>query len=176
MQRFKSSSFVKALYELGIETYSIDLFFEESKKWIDLLEENRKILNYFSDYLVPFEEKEELVKKITKNKILRNFFFVLIEEKNIRFLETILLGFIKRVNDEKNIEEGIVYTIDKLTKKQIEDIQKGISKSIKKDVFLVNKIDKEIIGGIKVIIKDKVWDYTIETQIKELSQKIVNKG
>jgi hypothetical protein len=32
MQRFKSSSFVKALYELAIETNSIDLFFEEAKK------------------------------------------------------------------------------------------------------------------------------------------------
>jgi F0F1-type ATP synthase delta subunit len=40
-------------------------------------------------------------------------------------------------------------------------------------VNLKNIIDKEIIGGIKVVVEDDVWDYTIENQIKELTLKLI---
>jgi len=48
-----------------------------------------------------------------------------------------------------------------------------MSKKLDTNVYLKNIIDKEIIGGIKVVVEDDVWDYTIASQIRDLAMKII---
>jgi F-type H+-transporting ATPase subunit delta len=173
MLNFKSSSYVQALYELGVENNSIDLFYEEANKWIDLINENNSLLSYLADISVEKSEKHNLINEITEDDLFRKFIYVVIDEKRSKGLKLILDKFVKRINKERGILNGTIYTTEQIDSEQIKQIENGLSKKLDAKVHLRNIIDKEIIGGIKVVVEDDVWDYTISSQIKELTLKII---
>ena len=79
----------------------------------------------------------------------------------------------KRINKEKGILNGVIYTTELLESNQTKQIEEAMSKKLDIKVQLTNLQDKEIIGGIKVVVEDDVWDYTIASQIKELTMKLI---
>ena len=173
MKNFKSSSYVQALYDLGVETNSIDVLYETSKTWLELISQNMNFLSYLSDVSVDRKEKNELISKLTDNQLFRDFVNVVMDDKNIKGLRIILNKFVKRINKEKGILNGTIYTTEKIDSSQVKQIEEAMSKKLNTNVNLSNIIDQEIIGGIKVVIEDDVWDYSIASQIKELSIKII---
>jgi F-type H+-transporting ATPase subunit delta len=102
------------------------------------------------------DEKHNLVNEITEDDLFRKFIYVVIDEKRSKQLGFILEKFVKRINKEKGILNGIIYTTEKLDSDQVKQIEQGLSKKLDSKVNLKNIIDKEIIGGIKVVVEDDV--------------------
>jgi ATP synthase F1 delta subunit len=121
-----------------------------------LIKENQNLLRYFSDISINKEEKHELINEVSKDDLFRKFIYVLIDEKRSKGLNIVLTKFIKRINKDKGILDGIIYTTDLLETTQVKKIEEAMSKKIDVKVLLTNIQDKEIIGGIKVVVEDDV--------------------
>ena len=101
---------------------------------------------------------------------------LIIYNRREKYLLPILYEFISLSNEEDNISEGYVYVVEKLSKKQLEDIQRAISKKLNKEVFLYQKIDESLIGGIKVVISDYVFDASIKHKLDSLKNTLQERG
>ena len=88
-------------------------------------------------------------------------------------LHKILEEYVKISNAELGIEEGIVYSTEKLTKAQIDKIEKKLSEVTKVKVELVNRIDERLIGGIKVVLNDSVYDGSLRSKIESLRKALL---
>ena len=55
----------------------------------------------------------------------------------------------------------------------IEKVQNSISESIGVKVELHNKVDPSLIGGIKVIIKDHVYDGSLKNKLSKLKNELL---
>ena len=176
MKRINITSYVWALKQLGEETNNLKVFYQNTSLWLSLILENPKIIDYLSDLDLPLQERRDLIKEVDNNSSLfNNFLFLLLDERKIRYLKEILSKFLKLVNKEKGIIEGEVYTTIVLQSTQLEKIEQGLSKKIGKEVKLRPILDKEIVGGIKVVLEEKIWDYTLSNQIKELAKEMIIK-
>ncbi|MDD7898336.1 F0F1 ATP synthase subunit delta, partial [Metamycoplasma hyosynoviae] len=64
-------------------------------------------------------------------------------------------------NQKLNIKYGVIYSTLPLTKLEIEKITKKVCQKLNSEVYLENKIDSNLIAGIKI----KIGDYIIENSI-----------
>ncbi|BDU67390.1 MAG: ATP synthase subunit delta [Candidatus Tyloplasma litorale] len=168
----KIKPFAKALYEIAKEQFNQKDYLDLSLAIIDLLKNDNKILNYLGSYEVKFEDKKELIKELTHGfKYYFNWLCILVEQGNGRHIHEFINGYINIYNEKNGIVKGYAWTTEWLDIKVIEKLGKNISKKINKKVMFENRINKDLIGGIRLEVEDNVWDNTVKGKLMEILKK-----
>ena len=114
---------------------------------------------------------EEAFKSLESKNII-SFIKVIIDNHRVNEIQTIFKEFHTMCNEHLGIEEGIVYSVIELSDEQIKEIEEAISKRKKVKVELQNIIDERLIGGIKVVVHDHVYDSSLLYKINSLKKGI----
>ena len=80
----------------------------------------------------------------------------------------------KNQNKLKKQTICIIYTVNELSKEQINKLEESVTKKLNKKVELSNVIDPSIIGGIKIVVNDTVFDNSIVRRLESLKQELIN--
>lgn len=109
------------------------------------------------------------------NAIVANFVKILAKNNQIKNINSIIGKFRDIWNKEEGIVEAEVVSREKLNSKSVDQLIDYISKKYKsKNVEIVNKVDKDIKGGIIVRVGDKVMDGSVSRSLRELKNKLAN--
>ena len=76
------------------------------------------------------------------------------------------------INEELNIDEGYVYSTEPLDASQIAKIEDAVGKKLGHKVELKNNIDSRLIGGVRVVINDHVYDGSIKFKLETLKNNL----
>ena len=88
--------------------------------------------------------------------------------------EEILNALEKIVNKENSVIKAKVTTEMKLQTDVTKEIEEFIKKKYKaKEVILEEKVDKKILGGVKIEIEDDIIDVTLRNKIKQLQNYLI---
>lgn len=121
------------------------------------------------------EEKKQLfitmLNDIKLKKIL-DFILVIIDNGRSNCLLEIFDEFIKVSNNYDNISEGIIYSTIRLSESEIEKITTAIAQKLNKSIRLHNRLDPSLIGGVKVVIDDHVFDGSIKNKLNNLKTQL----
>ena len=150
-----------------------------------MLKETNELINVFTTYpqLVSIlstrnltkEDQKKIIDKIFANKIdltFLNFFKLLVDRKFFFLVVFILKKFRNLCNEKLLIIYGTIFSTTKLSSNQINKIAKKISKKFNSKVELINKIDSSLIAGVKVKIKDQIFDGSIQGQLLVIKKKL----
>ena len=164
-----------ALFSIAIEEGKLVKYKKDAIDVIKSIKSNKKYLSLLMLKSLNLQKKEELINEafIKINNNLKNLLLVLIFRNKIKFINKILTKFISLINNEIKIKEGIVYSVIKLSPKQIEEIEMKISKKIAVKVELRNLIDKSLISGIKVEIGDEIIEDSILSRLEQIKHKLL---
>ncbi len=164
--------YVKSIYDLAIEEKKIKKLVDLSNLLVLEIEKQPKIINYLSSYNIDIKEKKDFFSKITNEKIFLNWLLILVIDKKIFNLLNLLKGIIKKYNLDNDILEGIVWTAENLSSVYLNKIKNTFFKKYNKKIYLINKIDKELIGGVKIEIDSDIYDNSIKGQLENLIYKV----
>ena len=103
-----------------------------------------------------------------------HFIFLIIDKKRINYLDKICVEFNSECNEYRNIFEGTIYSVERLNEKQIKEIEESIALKLNKKVELSNVLDSSLIGGIKIVVNDTVFDNSIVNRLQSLKQELIN--
>lgn len=151
---------------------------EYKKAFASLLEvflENDEIAKYLESYFIKDEEKYKLIDELVKSyklNNLANYLKLLTKKHQIYRFKDIVKEINKLFNEELKIDEGFVYSTEPLNEQRIAEIEKAISKKLGHEVELKNKIDKRLIGGVRVVIHDHVFDGSIKYKLETLKNTL----
>ena len=176
MNNLVTNKYASALLSIALEENKNEEYREYIKSLIKVIEENRDILTLLSDAFISKDEKKNVVDKVFVNSpsiYLNNFIKVIIDNGRARNLLEILKEFIKVSNSHDDIVEGLIYSVDKLSEKQIDELTLALEKKLSKKVYLRPKIDKDLIGGFKIVINDSVYDYSIKYKVDNLRNNLL---
>ncbi|CAM9107004.1 F0F1 ATP synthase subunit delta [Mycoplasma marinum] len=165
-----------ALLDIAKEEKKLSEYKEQSTIIVDVLTKNSGYVEILSSYNIETKKKLDLAKETFGGKLeqsLENFILLLVERKKTKYIIPSLKKMISFINDINDIHEGIVYSVKKLTAKQIKGIEETSSKTLGFAVTLTNKIDIELISGIKVVVEDQVLDNSVTTKINKLRQQLL---
>ena len=170
VSRYASALVSIAKEEQKLEQYKIaDLSIKET------LNQNPELLKLLKSYFVSEENKNQVIDELTKEfglKNLTNLIKLLVIKHKIYLFKDIANEINKGINFELDIYEGFVYSTEPLEKDKILEISKVISQRIGKEVELKNKLDSRLIGGVKVVVHDHVFDGSIKYKLETMKEQL----
>lgn len=97
-----------------------------------------------------------------------NLLRVLAENKRIELLPEIRVQFEALKNEREGVVEAEVHTAFELTEAQLADLVQRLERSTGRKVRTQVHLDRELIGGVKVVLGDKVIDGSARAQLGAL--------
>lgn len=169
------SRYGQALYSLALEQDKILSWQEEVKELKTVFEENSDFIMVLGSSFLSLKERQEILEKtlVGVDKNIIALILVIMENNRTSYLLDIFNAFNSYCNEYRGISEGYVYSTLKLDKKIISQIEEKISKIEKHQVELKNVIDPTLIGGVKVIIHDRIYDGSIKHHIEMMKKDLL---
>ena len=97
-----------------------------------------------------------------------NFLRVLAENKRIELLSEIRSQFEALKNERQGVVEAEVHSAFELTESQLAELVQRLEKRTGRKVRTQVRIDRALIGGVKVVLGDKVIDGSARAQLAAL--------
>ena len=169
-----ASSYGLALFEIAKEEDRL----KEFKQDLEFIQEalDQSHLKFFNQKMISQEDRIALLEKCFKENVqpmVLNFLKLLVVKGRMTNLFEIIKEYKELYNSALGIVEGIVFSTSILNDDQIKGIETAVSKKEGKKVLLTSKIDESLIGGIKVVIADHVYDGSIKNKITSLQSELL---
>ncbi len=170
-----ASRYVKSLLTLAVEQNAVEAVHNDMQLFDKVCLDNRPFANMLKSPIIKHDKKKDILEAIFKGKVHKLTLAILemLTDKNREpLLPAIAHEFHNAYNEYKGIEKATVTTtiaVDAKLKKEIEAMVKKLSS--KKHVELVEKIDKDLIGGFILNVGDRQVDASIKNKLKSLKVK-----
>ena len=166
-----------ALFEVAIERGKVALIGDEYKAISKVFKENPSLKKLFSVPTISAFQKRSVAKKVFEGRIskeLLNFIYILIDKRRIGAWENIGHYYEKLILENDGYAKGIIYSASPLDKKRIEALEKKSEEAIGKKLKLENRIDKSLIGGVRIYVDGKLIDASVKTRLENMKQRIIS--
>lgn len=172
-----SARYGLALFSIAKEENKISSLQEEIKILIAVLKENSEFINVLGSSFLTKEERIEMVNQTLKgfDENIISLINIVIENNRTNYLLDILYSFNSYCNEYFGVDEGYIYSAFKLDEQKIEQIEQKISSIENKKVELKNQIDPSLIGGVKIVIHDHIYDGSIKNKIENMKNDLLKK-
>ena len=171
-----SSVYGTGLYDAARDLGAIDEFSVSLKKIREVLNENPDLMTLLQTPTVNASERKIIVQTIFKDSVsaeVLNFMYVLIDKRRIGQIVGITKAFEKICDEQRGITKGEILSAVPLSDSQIKKFEVETGTLLKKSVKLENRIDKSILGGVKIYFDGKLIDASIRNRLDELREKIL---
>lgn len=149
---------------------------QELEGLVFIYNSNQEFRNFLADPTIKADKKQTAIRNIFTDRLSKNmlnFLLLLIDKHRINNLQEIYNQFVRLANEKSNVLDMKIITAEPLTEQQLLGIkEKFRNKYNAVAVKSEEIIDPSIIGGIKVIIGDRVYDGSIKGRIESLTELI----
>ncbi|OGQ05910.1 MAG: ATP synthase F1 subunit delta [Deltaproteobacteria bacterium RIFCSPLOWO2_01_44_7] len=175
-ERILADRYAKALVNLGTEEKSLERFREELGRFKKAIEIEPQLLKILSLREFSLEKREEILKelmlKIYLSPTVQNFFKFLLHRGRIALFPHIFESFEGQVREIERVVIAKVNVADSKTSKQLTTkLQKSLEKMTGRKVQLEIDEDPSLIGGLEVLLGDKIYDASIKGELERIKEQ-----
>ena len=163
-----------SLYDLAAEEKLDGQIMEQMIAIRQIFRENPEYLKLLGEPAIPEEERLMIEEAFGQQaeRYLVNFMKLLCERKILREFAGCCEEFIRRYNSAHGIAEAVVTSAVKLSETQMEALKAKLEKISGKKVYLVQKTDASVLGGLRVELEGVQLDGTVQSRISGISKKL----
>ena len=165
-----TSRYAEALFSIKRDQNQLEETQLEIKELIKVLKQNPDFVVVLNSSYKEFSEKEEIIDKVFVgvDQDIINLIKIVVKNHRSIFLVDIFEKTNSLINEERGVLEGLVYSTEPLSEEQLLKLNKTISKVEKRPTELKNIIDPALIGGVKVVINDHIYDGSIKHHLENM--------
>tara|TARA_Y100001958_G_C21196891_1_gene524112 strand:- start:268 stop:825 length:558 start_codon:yes stop_codon:yes gene_type:complete len=167
----------RALFELSTEFNELDKVETDTRNFQLLLSSSKEIENFIKDPTQSITEQNSVINLLAKelnfSKNLKNFFLLLIEKRRIFFVKKILESFQKICLIKRGEVNASLISSKELSKTDLEKISKDLSEAMGSNLKFDYKVDKDLIGGLKLQLGSFMIDTSIRNKLKKYEQLMI---
>jgi len=172
-----SERYSRALFEVAQESGELEKIEADIKTLKVILKDSPELKNFLQNPTQSVETQinaiDILSKKLKFSKDLKNFIFLLIEKRRIFFVIKILDSFIKLCSKKRGEIKASLISSKELSTTELEQISKDLSSSMGSTIKFDYKVDKSLIGGLKLQLGSFMVDTSIRNKLKKLEQSML---
>ena len=172
-----SERYSRALFEVAQEANELEKIENDFNNFASLLHNSLEIKNFIHN---PTQSKENqnnvlklLAEKLNFSKNLKNFTFLLIEKRRIFFVEKIFDSFLRLCSQKRGEVKASLISSKELSRDELDSISKALSSSMSSTIKFNYKVDKDLIGGLKLQLGSFMVDTTIKNKLNKYKQKML---
>ena len=125
-----------------------------------IITEQNKLVNLISD-------------KLNFSKNVQKFLLLLIEKRRIFFVNKIIEGFLRLCSQKRGEIKVSLISSKELSQTELNNISTDLSKSMGSTLKFDYKVDKELIGGLKLQLGSIMIDTSIRNKLKKYEQAML---
>lgn len=148
---------------------------EQLADLLKIIKSDRTFMDFLTSPQATDESKVELVRNVFTDKMERlvvEFLIVLLEKNRIGFLVEIIDDFIHLAEAEKGIGRITVYTAVEMLEDERQKLKSSLLAKSGLKVVLEEKIDKSIMGGMIVVMHNKIIDGSVRYGLEQIEDKL----
>lgn len=114
-----------------------------------------------------------IIEASKKDQFLKNVARTIVAIPNVKLRQKLLEAIYDAVNESEGIIKAEVTTATEINAKDKKELRARLTEKYQAvDVDLRERLDPEIIGGMRVRVGDEVYDDTIRKSLKVLAQQL----
>ena len=172
-----SERYSRALFEVANETNEIDKIENDVRNFQSLFNSSSEIKNFIQNPTQSKNTQNNVINLLSENlgfsKNLKNFFLLLIEKKRIFFVKKISESFLRLCSKKRGEIKASLISSKELSLNELDEISKDLSKSMRSIIKLDYKVDKDLIGGLKLQLGSFMIDTSIKNKLKKYEQAML---
>ena len=172
-----SERYSRALFEVCKESNELDKVQNDVKNFLLILSSSSEIENFIKNPTQNFEHNSSVVNILSDNlkfsKNLKNFLLLLIEKRRIFFVNKIIESFLRLISQKRGEIKASLISSKELSQTELNDISTDLSKSMGSTLKFDYKVDKELIGGLKLQLGSIMIDTSIRNKLKKYEQAML---
>lgn len=166
-----ATRYAKSLLQLANEKGQLEKVFADMQLVKSLCEENREFTNFLNSPIIKTDKKVSIIKEVLSGKVCEitsDFLTILTHKRRESYMNEIAKAFISQYKQYKNILTAVITSavgIDATIKAKVLELVKQTTTG---EVELVEKVDKNLIGGFVLTIGDRQVDASVSRRLNEL--------
>jgi F-type H+-transporting ATPase subunit delta len=166
-----ATRYAKSLLQLANEKGQLEKVYADMQLVKNICEENKEFRNFLTSPIIKTDKKVAVIKEIVSGKvseITSGFLTVLTQKRRESYINEIAKAFISQYKQHKNILTAVITSaigIDAAIKTKVLELVKQTTTG---EVELVEKVDKDLIGGFILTIGDKQVDASVSRKLNDL--------
>ncbi len=173
-----SERYSRALFEVVNEAKELEKTENDIENFSSLLKNSLEIKNFIHNPTQSKENQNNVIKllaeKLNFSRSLKNFMFLLIEKRRIFFVEKIIDSFSKLCSKKRGEVQASLISSKELSEAELDSISKELSSSTSSTIKFNYKVEKELIGGLKLQLGSFMIDTSIKNKLNKYKQKMLD--
>ena len=172
-----SKEYANALFYFARENKQIELIQNNLTVLVKGIEQNLDFMKIINSKTIELETKKAVIKKVinSESDYFLHFLYVLVDNGRFDQIASISLAYNELVLDYFNKMVVDVYSRYQLTNEQKTKLVYKLQMKFNKTIIINEHIDDTLLGGVKIVSNNKIYDYSIDSQLEQLKE-IIMKG
>ena len=176
--RALAQRYASALADVVLEHGTAEQVKKELAAFTGLLAESADLTNFLANPAVSRPDKQavigKLVARLSGSPTLRNFLFVVAENRRAMLLPQIRQAFEERLNARLGVAEADVTSVEELSAEQKAEMSRTLERLTGKRVQTRYAVDPALIGGAVVRIGSTIYDGSVREQLNRLRARLAS--
>ena len=172
-----SERYSRALFEVSKEAGELEKIEVDIKTFQYLHTASLELKNFIENPTHTIETQNKILsllsEKLSFSINLKNFFFLLIKKRRIFFVKKILDSFLRLCSKKRGEIKASLISSKELSSLELENISKELSTSMGSTIKFDYKVDKDLIGGLKLQLGSFMIDTSIKNKLKKYEQRML---
>ncbi|OZM56796.1 F0F1 ATP synthase subunit delta [Lottiidibacillus patelloidae] len=172
-----SNRYAVALFELATEKGKLDQLEQELRAFKDVYSQNKNFQQFLKYPKISVAKKKELLKEAFGELSAEalNTLYVIVDRNREEIIIDMIEEFFALANEKRGIAEATIYSVKELSADEEKALSEVFAKRVGKQTLnITNVIDKELIGGIKVQIGNRIFDGSVSNKLKKIQRQLVS--
>jgi len=167
--------YATALYEAADEEGRVDEVRRDLGDFVQAMDASAELRHLLTAEEVSDVRKTQILMELTEggSELVRNLLRLLVDKSRESEVAAVYRAFVAHVEKAQGIVHVEVVTAVPLTAPLQEALKQKIESSLRKTVELTMTVDKEILGGLRLRIGDRVADASVRHRLEKLREVLI---
>ncbi|QCT04609.1 ATP synthase F1, delta subunit [Paenibacillus algicola] len=165
--------YARALFEVAAQQQKGLEVEEELRSVVQAIEGDTDIQKFISTPNVPQSVKMEVLSKALAGKVsapVMNTMELLLNRGRAELISDLLDSYVKIQGDSLGMADAIVYSTYPLSEQEQNQVSAEFGQMAQKKIRVSNVVDESLLGGLKVVIGDKLYDGSLAGKLQRLEK------
>jgi F-type H+-transporting ATPase subunit delta len=166
----------RAVFELAKEKNLLDVAWDQFNSIGKYLKEDDTLIDFMTAPQVTDANKLALIKTAFESHLEKPFFdflLVLVKKRRIQYLPEIIESLDDLIREEKKLAKATCITATKITDEERRKLIERLEQKTSLKIELKEKIDKNMIGGMVVILHNQIIDGSVLYSLSQLKNRLM---
>lgn len=165
--------YAKALYETAVQEGRTEEVEQELRALTFAFNDDKDVQKFISTPNISEAAKWEVLERVLDGKLSKlvvSLVKLLLERGRIDILPELLNSYIKITGNALGLADATVYTTYLLSEEEKVAVAKEFGALVNKKIRVLNVIDKDLLGGMKIRIGDTLYDGSLAGKLERLEK------